>query len=72
MTQSRAKQIAAYLKLTSAFYHVGVSNEVSAATIMDARREIADEMDADTLIAAIDISLAMDYSYNLQFPKRAA
>ena len=72
MTQPRAKQIAAYLKLTSAFYRVSGIDKSAGLVIMDARNDLAIEMDIDTLFAAVDIASAIDYSYNFELPRRAA
>lgn len=65
-------QIAAYLLLSSAFYRVSGHDKSAGIVILDARGALVAEMDIDSLFAAIDISLAMDYSYHFQFVRMAA
>jgi hypothetical protein len=59
MTHQQAQQINAHMTLTSAFFHSKDSN--ACMKILNARQELAAEMDAVSLLTAINLSSQMDY-----------
>lgn len=67
MTTLQAQQIHAHLKLTSAFYFVAGRDKAAGLVILDARGQLANEMDSETLVDAITLSVVKDdYFSNLQ------
>lgn len=61
MTTMQAQQIHGWLKLTSAFYCLGSSDEAAGLVILDARKSISEEMDGHTLV---DATTLCSYMYD--------
>jgi hypothetical protein len=61
MTTLQAKQVAAHLALTSAYYWIAGRDRAAGAILLDARHKLSIDMDGLILCDAMELSTVVDY-----------